>query len=97
MKPIGFLSFLAVSLGMGGAAHHSDFGKLPAKPRERRNFRRERDHVTTSIYGRRWTWNTPHLGAKQAAKLERRAVIDAKAAASNYPGWRGKNKTFSQP
>jgi len=86
MKPIRFLPFLAACLSLG--AHESTaFASLPEKPKERRKFRRTRDGITKSIFRRRWTWGTPHVGKKQAAKLERRAILDARAAEMN-PAWK---------
>lgn len=87
---IQFLPFLAAVLGVSsfnGIADSTPF----EKPRDNRRFRAKRTNITKSIFGRRWTWNTPHLGANQAAKLEKRAAMDAKAAAGNYAGWCGRN------
>lgn len=90
MKSIRFLPFLASIL-------HISFGnfaaveKLPDESRKQRQLRNKRDKTTKSIFGRRWTWNTPHLGGYQQAKLEKRAVADARAKAMNYAGWCANN------
>lgn len=88
MKPIRFLPFLAACLSLG-VFDSSSFGKLPEKPKDRRKFRSTRDRMTKSIFGHRWSWNTPHVGAQQQARLDRRTIMDATAAANNYEGWCG--------
>lgn len=94
MKPIRFLPFLALCLGLNSTAFPS-FNTMPEKPKERRKFRRTRDSVTKSIFGRRWSWGTPHLGASDCARLLRREKLDSHAAALNYPGWCGRDDAGS--
>lgn len=68
MKPIRFLPFLAACLGLSAYSSAAVYA-LPEAPRERRKFRSKRDRMTKTFFGRRWSWNTPHIGAKQAEKL----------------------------
>lgn len=88
MKTIRFLPFLAACLGLSAERFASEIPKVEAK--KQRKLRSKRDRITTSVYGRRWSWGFPHLGSQQEARLQRRAILDAKAAASNYLRWCGR-------
>lgn len=93
MKSLRFLPFLAACLSFGGGSRVASSGPVPMleppeKNEDRRKRRKARGGFKNSFFGHRWSWHTPHIGAKQAAKLARRAELDAKAAANN-PAWRG--------
>jgi len=63
--------------------------EVPTEPKKLRQFEKLRGRMTKTVFGRRWSSNNPHTGNNQAAKLERRAIKDLRAAERNYPGWCG--------